>query len=132
MSPLVLVVGSLNVDLVTITVKGLPKPGETLLGKSKGVYFGGKGANQAVACARLGGNVQMVGAVGNDDDGRLILNALKKEGVNQTQVMTRGDQSGFASVTVSGSEGENTVRCSILLFLLTLITLRTTTNIIKI
>ena len=105
----VLVVGSLNVDIVTVTVKGLPKPGETLLGKSKGVFFGGKGANQAVACARLGGDVTMVGAVGLDEDGKLILNALNHEGVNNVHIAQRGNQTGFAAVTVSGSEGENTV-----------------------
>ena len=105
-----IVVGSLNVDLVTVTVKGLPKPGETIVGASKGVYFGGKGANQAVACARLGGKVSMIGAVGDDEDGLKITKALDNEGINRTGVRIKGKQSGFASVTVSGSEGENTVR----------------------
>jgi len=104
-----LVVGSLNIDLVTVTVKGLPRPGETLAGKSKGIYFGGKGANQAVAAARLGGAVRMVGAVGGDEDGQRIRAALQKEGVDFSEIVTRGDQSGFASVTVCGAEGENTV-----------------------
>ena len=107
---MILVIGSLNVDLVTVTVKGLPKPGETLLGKSKGTYFGGKGANQAVACARLRGEkVAMVGALGDDDDGKRYLQALQREDVICTGIVTRGDTSGFASVTVAGDEGENTV-----------------------
>jgi ribokinase len=107
--PDLVVVGSMNVDLVVITESSLPKPGETVFGSSKATYFGGKGANQAVSCARLGGKVRMIGAVGSDDDGKRILRALEAEAIDTRTVLQRGDQSGFASVTVSGTGGENTV-----------------------
>jgi ribokinase len=107
----VLVVGSLNIDQVVVTIKGLPKPGETLFGKEKLLFFGGKGANQAVSIARLQGRVEMIGAVGNkDDDGTKIKRNLTKESVQNDFVIEKDSITGFASVTVSGTEGENTVR----------------------
>src|ERR671923_1799665 len=83
-SPIV-VVGSLNLDLV-VPVPHLPVPGETVLGSDLFRNPGGKGANQAVAAARLGGSVSMVGRVGDDDAGRQLLDALRSEGVDVSSV----------------------------------------------
>ena len=68
MSEPIVVVGSINVDLVA-TAARLPHAGETISGEHFGVYFGGKGANQAVAIARLGYPISMIGKVGNDNFG---------------------------------------------------------------
>ena len=76
----VLVVGSLNMDLV-MRVPRLPRPGETIVGASFHMAPGGKGANQAVAAARLGAPVQMVGRVGNDAFGKLVRDAVADAGV---------------------------------------------------
>src|SRR5215210_7214481 len=75
------VVGSVNVDLV-VTAVTLPRPGETVAGGTFERHGGGKSANQAVAAARLGANVRMVGAVGDDDLGEEALAALREEGVD--------------------------------------------------
>jgi ribokinase len=71
------VVGSLNMDMVT-RVERFPAPGETLRGESFNVFPGGKGANQAVALAKLGAHVEMVGAVGDDMHGRLYRELLAR------------------------------------------------------
>jgi len=73
------VLGSLNMDLV-VTMPHLPQPGETVLGERLGRYPGGKGANQAVAAARLGANVAMVGAVGSDPFAEEALAGLREAG----------------------------------------------------
>lgn len=75
------VIGSINTDLV-INTPYMPKVGETLMGNGFFMAHGGKGANQAVAAARLGGKVKMCGCVGNDDFGFTAINALKTEGIN--------------------------------------------------
>src|SRR6266571_3946571 len=80
----VIVVGSINVDLV-LSVPRLPRPGETVTGGTFARHHGGKGANQAVAAARAGGTVRLVGAVGGDD-GRAALDALAAEGVDTAAV----------------------------------------------
>ena len=77
--------GSLNLDLV-VTVPRLPQPGETVLGDRLGSYPGGKGANQAVAAARLGGQVAMVGRVGNDSFGAELIENLDRNGVDSSGV----------------------------------------------
>jgi ribokinase len=79
------VLGSLNLDLV-VTVPRLPQPGETVLGDRLGSYPGGKGANQAVAAARLGGQVAMVGRVGNDSFGAELIENLDRNGVDSSGV----------------------------------------------
>lgn len=101
----VTVVGSINVDVVIRTSR-LPAPGETVLGTSVERSPGGKGANQAVALARLGVLVALVGAVGDDADGALSLRTL--DGVDITSVRTVPAPTGQAMITVDGS-GENTV-----------------------
>src|SRR6267378_1990330 len=81
----IVVLGSLNIDLV-VTVQQLPRPGETVLGQGLGSYPGGKGANQAVAAARLGGRVALVGRVGNDSFGESLLKNLEANGVDASGV----------------------------------------------
>jgi ribokinase len=94
----IVVVGSINMDIV-ISAGRLPKMGETILGERVTYLPGGKGANQAVAMARLGGEVQMVGAVGNDEFGRTLLSQLKKNGVGTEFVEAiDGVQTGIANI----------------------------------
>lgn len=81
----IVVLGSLNIDLV-VTVPRLPQPGETVLGERLGSYPGGKGANQAVAAARLGGQVAMVGRVGRDSFGAELIKNLESNGVDASRV----------------------------------------------
>ena len=83
--PKVTVLGSLNMD-ISVTVPRLPGPGATVLGSEARFTPGGKGANQAVAAARLGADVRMVGCVGDDDFGRRLLAALRTEGINADAV----------------------------------------------
>jgi len=104
----VTVVGSLNTDLV---VKGprLPDAGETVLGGTFAVFPGGKGANQAVAAARLGAVVTMVGRVGSDPFGRQLREGLAAEGINVAHVRVTDDApSGVALITVDPA-GRNTI-----------------------
>lgn len=104
----IVVVGSLNLD-TTAHVGRLPAPGETVLGS--GHYFdtGGKGANQAVAAARLGRSVAMIGRIGADDAGARITAALEQAGIDSSNV-TVDDvaPSGMAFITVDGT-GENMI-----------------------
>src|SRR6266566_3356739 len=79
--PQVTVLGSLNMD-ISVTVPRLPEPGATVLGSAARFTPGGKGANQAVAAARLGAAVRMAGCVGDDDFGRQLLAALRAENVD--------------------------------------------------
>ncbi len=88
----VLVVGSINVDLV-VTLARLPEPGETVTGGEFARHAGGKGANQAVAAARAGARVRFVGAVGDDDLGAAAVDALAAEGV-ETGAIARLDGDG--------------------------------------
>ncbi|WES63496.1 ribokinase [Microbacter sp. GSS18] len=101
------VVGSVNVD-VTASVLDLPAPGETVRGLSLARGPGGKGANQAVAAARLGARVRMVGAVGDDADGGDLVAALRAAGVDASAVRVVGAPTGMALITVDAS-GENTI-----------------------
>ncbi|MGH7921762.1 MAG: ribokinase, partial [Candidatus Dormibacteraceae bacterium] len=104
----VVVVGSLNVDL-TVRTRRLPRPGETLHGSPLGVSPGGKSANQAAAAARLGASVGLLGAVGDDDHGALLLRELEAAGVDVTRVRRLpGRTTGSALITVD-EHGENTI-----------------------
>jgi ribokinase len=106
--PEVAVVGSLNLDLV-VRVARLPGPGETVSGDDVFRNPGGKGANQAVAAARLGRRVAMVGRVGDDDAGRELLGSLEADAVDTSQVrVVAGVPSGIALITV-GEDGENQI-----------------------
>ncbi|WP_052669096.1 ribokinase [Nitriliruptor alkaliphilus] len=107
----VAVVGSANVDLV-VPVEALPRPGQTVLGGDHLRAPGGKGANQAVAAGRLGRRVAMIGRVGDDDPGRLLLDSLRAAGVDTANVRTTPDApSGIALITVDAA-GENTIAVS--------------------
>jgi ribokinase len=103
----VIVVGSINLDLV-LRMPRLPRAGETVTGGTLARHHGGKGANQAVAAARAGADVHMVGAVG-EDDGQDSLSALAAEGVNIGGVARlSGGHTGLAVVIVDGA-GENQI-----------------------
>ncbi|CEI72296.1 ribokinase [Romboutsia hominis] len=93
------VIGSLNMDLV-VNVEKMPKAGQTLLGSNFKEVPGGKGANQAVAMARLNGNVTMIGKVGNDSFGETLVNSLKKDNVNTDYIQVEKGPSGVALITV--------------------------------
>lgn len=100
----VLVVGSINMDLVVETGK-FPAPGETLLGQRFSTFSGGKGANQAVAAQRLGAQVVMVGCVGDDTFGRELTGKLTQEGVDTRFVrVDKQASTGVAAITVSQAE----------------------------
>jgi ribokinase len=106
--PRVVVVGSINVDLV-VRLARLPRPGETLAADELHTIPGGKGANQAVAAARLGAAVQMIGRVGDDAFGPRLRAGLASEGVNTDNVMVTADcSSGVALIGVEAS-GENAI-----------------------
>ncbi|MCO8309676.1 ribokinase [Pseudomonas mandelii] len=95
----VVVIGSLNMDLVTRAPR-LPRGGETLIGESFATVSGGKGANQAVAAARLGAQVSMVGCVGSDAYGEALRGALLAEQIDCQAVSTVEDSSGVALIVV--------------------------------
>ena len=103
-----LVVGSLNMDLV-IWAPRHPDPGETIIGRDFRTYSGGKGANQAVAIARLGAPVMMVGKVGQDNYGDALLTSTAQAGVD-TRFILRDSQAhtGLALITINDL-GENTI-----------------------
>jgi ribokinase len=92
------IIGSINMDLVTSTTQ-IPKVGETVLGYSFHTIPGGKGANQAVAAARLGTDVTMIGAVGDDSFGKTLVEHLTNEGINTESILKVEDNStGIASI----------------------------------
>lgn len=100
--------GSINMDLVARAPR-LPRPGETLLGSAFSTSPGGKGANQAVAAARMSADVSFIGAVGDDPHGREMLALLSSEGIDTSRILTRpGIPTGIAAITV-GDDGENTI-----------------------
>ena len=104
----VCIIGSINVDLV-VTADRLPAPGETVLGGRFATHDGGKGANQAVAAARAGAQVVMIGAVGMDDHGRRARATLAGEGIDLTGVREiESEPTGIALITV-GPRGENQI-----------------------
>ena len=105
----VVVVGSLNVDLVT-SVEAHPQPGETVLGSGLDRYAGGKGANQAMAAARAGsGEVLMVGRVGGDEGGSLYRTRLERAGVDVSGVLVDDSEPTGHALIVVDEEGENTI-----------------------
>lgn len=104
----ILVVGSSNTDLI-IKVPEIPRPGETLLGGQFQTFPGGKGANQAVAAARAGGEVVFIAAVGDDAYGAEAIRGYKEDGINTEDIkICKGIPSGIAMITVS-HQGENAI-----------------------
>ncbi|WP_416979400.1 ribokinase [Streptomyces sp. T028] len=102
-----LVVGSANADLV-IDVERRPGAGETVLGGDLAVHPGGKGANQAVAAARLGARTALLARVGDDAYGRLLLDSQRAAGVDTAGVLVGGAPTGVALITVDPS-GDNSI-----------------------
>ncbi|AYL36182.1 ribokinase [Streptomyces fungicidicus] len=102
-----LVVGSANADLV-IGVERRPGAGETVLGSDLAVHPGGKGANQAVAAARLGARTALLARVGDDGHGRLLLESQRAAGVDTAGVLVGGAPTGVALITVDPS-GDNSI-----------------------
>ncbi|MGV9383695.1 ribokinase [Nonomuraea sp. NPDC003707] len=103
----VVVVGSANADLV-VQVDRHPAPGETVLGSELAVHPGGKGANQAVAAARLGARVALLGRVGADGHGRLLRESLERDGVDLGHLHDTAAASGIAMIAV-GPQGDNSI-----------------------
>ena len=103
----IVVVGSINADLVANTAR-IPSAGETVLGHAFKIHHGGKGANQAVAAARLGYPVRMIGRLGDDEFGAQLRNGLESAGVDTAGVGTSSGSSGVASIVVADS-GENSI-----------------------
>ncbi|HLH36536.1 MAG TPA: ribokinase [Alloacidobacterium sp.] len=103
----IIVVGSINLDLVAVTER-IPAVGETVLGLDFQIHPGGKGANQAVAVARLGYPVCMIGRLGNDAFGSQLRTHLQSVGVDLSGVATSPGASGVAVIEVS-SKGENSI-----------------------
>jgi ribokinase len=106
--PSITIVGSANLDVVA-PVTRLPRPGETVIGGDHYRATGGKGANQAVACARLGARTRFVGCVGDDDAGRTLARALRDDRVDVEHLrVLPGTPSGLALIVVD-EVGENTI-----------------------
>lgn len=104
----ILVIGSLNMDIVLETPR-IPRCGETISGKNISRIPGGKGANQAYAIGKLGGNVEMIGAVGEDDFGHRLKENLESVGVDIAGIETfSGASTGQAYIAVD-EEGENSI-----------------------
>jgi ribokinase len=105
--PVIAVVGSLNIDLVAYA-KRVPNAGETVIGERFQMGFGGKGANQAVMAARLGGRVSMVGALGDDVYAGMTFENLAAQGVDATHVARVDGSSGVAPIWVE-PDGTNRI-----------------------
>ena len=103
----VVVVGSANLDLVA-TLDHLPKPGETIVALGYAEHAGGKGVNQAVACARMSARTAFVGCVGNDDAGVFLRGVLENEGIDTTMLRVVDMPTGRAFINVD-SRGENEI-----------------------
>jgi len=103
----IVVVGSLNTDFV-VTLDSFPQPGETVLGETFEQFPGGKGLNQAVASSRLGANVAMIGAVGNDPFGDALLSTLTTEAISSHVDKISDSSTGIALIEVAAS-GDNKI-----------------------
>ncbi|HGO5823999.1 TPA: ribokinase [Mannheimia haemolytica] len=102
------VLGSINADHV-ISVPYFAKPGETLTGHSYHIAYGGKGANQAVAAARLGAKVSFIGCIGSDDIGKAMKSAFEQDGINTHPIKSiSNEMTGIAMIQVAES-GENSI-----------------------
>ena len=106
-SPRIVVLGSINMDLITRT-PALPEPGETVLGTSFDTAPGGKGANQAIAASKSGARVSFVGAVGDDEFGPTLRHTLTSAGVDDHALRTAAGASGIAAITVD-DRAENSI-----------------------
>lgn len=108
LTPNIVVIGSLNVDTL-LSVHMLPKPGETVSATAQETRYGGKGANQALAAARQGGIVSLIGCVGNDPRGSAYIEYLMAQGINIAPVMAfDGHRTGSAYIVIN-PEGQNQI-----------------------
>lgn len=104
--PKLLVIGSINIDDI-VTTNNFPKPGQTVFGNEYKKVPGGKGANQAIAAARLGVDVGFIGCVGKDTDGDFLLNNFKNNGIDISNILIKEDQlTGKAYITVCNGENQ--------------------------
>ena len=106
--PHIVVVGSLNMDLV-VEVPTIPLPGETVLGRNFATFPGGKGANQAVAAARLGAQVSLIGRVGQDAFGDQLLASAQADGINVSHVGRDESAATGVAMIVVDDEGQNSI-----------------------
>ncbi|MGL4404068.1 MAG: ribokinase [Fusobacteriaceae bacterium] len=103
----IVVLGSINMDLVTFCERA-PRGGETLLGKEFRQIPGGKGANQAVAMGKLGADITMLGKVGTEGMGEILLNSMKKDGVETNKIEKSSKTTGIAKIIVE-ENGQNRI-----------------------
>ncbi len=101
------VVGSINMDII-LSADRIPDVGENVVGSHYGYAFGGKGANQATALAKLGANVKMVGKVADDTNGKALLDNLKNNNIDISGVATDGSATGLAAIIIDG-DGRNRI-----------------------
>jgi len=102
------VIGSANVDY-TVMLPRLPSPGETVSGGTLLINLGGKGANQAVAARRLGGEVRMIGCVGDDDDGRRIRESLRSAGIGADGLVASREAATGTALIMVDAQGRNQI-----------------------
>lgn len=103
----ILVIGSLNMD-TTYSLSHIPKEGETIISSKKTVQRGGKGQNQAIQIGRLGCDITMIGAVGDDPEGKILLEGLKEDGVDPDSIFIKKGSTGTASIYVD-KKGQNNI-----------------------
>ncbi len=108
MSGTVVVVGSLNLDMVVGVVR-MPDSGETVMGTGLNRHPGGKGLNQAVAAARLGARVHMIGALGEDEPGQWLRSVARAEGIDDTHIAQVAAPTGTAFIEVDASSANRIV-----------------------
>lgn len=104
----IVVIGSINLDLV-VKVDEIPKIGETVMGNSISQIPGGKGANQAVAMAKLGCEVDFLGKVGNDSFADIVLNSMEESGVNIKNIKSENASTGIAVINVDKNANNNII-----------------------
>jgi ribokinase len=100
--------GSLNLDLV-LHMPRMPAAGETLASDSSAIFCGGKGANQAVACARMGADVAMIGRLGDDPSATMLRAALTAEGIDDKGVVTTANTASGTAVILLTPDGQNRI-----------------------
>ncbi len=105
---MILVIGSINMDIV-FRVRNIPRPGETVLSGEKRKSPGGKGANQAVAAAKLGGDVVMLGCVGRDANGAQLIASLRSAGVNTDYLLKKENADTSCAYICVSEAGENCI-----------------------
>jgi len=104
----VVVIGSLNID-TNIFVPHIPKIGETIIATDMRNYHGGKGGNQAISIARLGGNIEMIAAVGDDDQAQKVIEKLKEEKIGTKGIIEKKNKSTGMAIINVGNNGQNNI-----------------------